>query len=130
MITRDIKYYFSIPMLTFASLFIGAIITFVLSLFLMFYKDSLIYATLSLILLVVIVIGLPDYFRFLYCAVTKKPALELTKDLLIDNSKGNTYKWTDIKNIVYKRFTGFRPPPGGYIEVTFLNSEKEGNQIT
>ena len=96
----------------------------------MFYNDSLIYATLSLIPLVVIIIGLPDYFRFLYCAVTKKPALELTKDLLIDNSKGNTYKWTDIKNIVYKRFTGFRPPPGGYIEVTFLNSEKEGNQIT
>lgn len=91
----------------------------------MFYKDSLIYATLSLLPILVIIIGLPDYFRFLYCAVTKKPALELTKDLLIDNSTGNAYKWADIKNIVCKNFTGFRAPPGGYIEVTFLNSERK-----
>jgi hypothetical protein len=127
MITSNIKYYFSIKALTFATLFIGAIITFTLSLFFMFYKESLIYATLSLIPLIVVMIGLPNYFMFLYCAVKKKPALELTKDLLIDNSKGKTYKWTDIKNIVYKRFTGFRTPPGGYIEVTFYNSE---NKVT
>ena len=88
MITVDIKYYFSIKTLTFATLFIGAIITFAIPLFVIFYKDSFIYATFSLLPLIVVIIGLPDYFRFLYCTVTKKPALELTKDSLIDNSKG------------------------------------------
>ena len=115
MIISDIKYYFSIPMLTFATLFIATIVAFVISLFLMFYKDGLTYAIISLAPLVVIIIGLPDYLRFMYCALTKKSALELTKNFLINNSKGDTYKWVDIKDIVYKRFTGPKSPPGGYI---------------
>ena len=96
------------------------LVTFV---FLKIYKDSLVYAILFSIPLVVIIIALPDYFRFLYYAIIGRPALVLTKDLLINNVKGDTYKWTDIKEITYKRFTGFKAPPGGYIEVMLCDSE-------
>lgn len=96
------------------------LVTFV---FLKMYKDSLVYAILFSTPLIVIVITLPDYFRFLYFAIIGRPALVLTKDLLINNVRGKAYKWADIKEIAYKRFTGFKAPSGGYIEVVLCNSE-------
>ena len=125
MTTPDIKYYFSTKALTFTTLFIVGITTLVLLVFFKLYKVNLIWAIVFLSPLIVILIMLPDYFRFLYCAVIRRPALELTKDFLINNAKGDAYKWTDIKEIVYKRFTGFKHPPGGYIEVAFIDSEEK-----
>jgi hypothetical protein len=120
----DIKYYFSIKTLIFATLFIGGIIALVLSVSIKLYEDNLIWAIAFATPLIIILIALPDYLRFLYYSIIKRPALELTKDLLINNTKGQTYKWIDIKEIVYKEFTGFRSPPGGYIEIVFIDSEK------
>lgn len=125
MIIGDTKYYFSTKALIFATLFIGIIATFCLSLFFMIYKDSLTYGILFLSPLFLIIIALPDYLRQLYCVITKKPALELTKDLLIDNSKGHIYKWTEIQGAFYKPYTGYKALPSGYIEITFVGSDKK-----
>jgi len=125
MIVTETKYYFSIKSMIFATLFIGGITTLVLSVSIKLIQESLIWSIAFATPLIVIIIALPDYLRFLYCAIIDRPALELTKELLINNTKGQIYKWIEIKEIVYKDFTGFRAPPGGYIEIVFLNSEKK-----
>ena len=99
--------------------------TLVLSVSIMLYHERLLWSILFAIPLLVVLIALPDYLRFMYCAIIRKPALELTNEFLINNAKGQIYKWTEIKEISYKEFKGFRAPPGGYIEISFRNSEKK-----
>ena len=51
----------------------------------------------------------------LYFLVTKKPALILTREKLIDNFKREEYKWSDITEIGYKLNEG--RAPGSYTAV-------------
>ena len=92
-------------------------------LFLKFYKDNLLVAIIFFLPLGVILIGLPDYIRFMYCVIKRKPALILNNETLINNTDGKVYSWNDIKSISYQRHTGFRKPPGGYISITLRDSE-------
>jgi hypothetical protein len=94
-------------------------------LFVKFYKDNLTIAIIFLSPLIVLLIGLPDYLRFMYCAVRKKPALILSGEALINNADGKTYSWEQIKSISYDQRTGFRATPGGYISVTLRSSERK-----
>jgi len=105
--------------------FIAGITTMVLSVSIKLYNERLLWSIIFATPLLVILIALPDYLRFMYCAIIRKPALELTNELLINNAKGQIYKWTEIKEITYKEFKGFRAPPGGYIEISFRDSMKK-----
>jgi hypothetical protein len=125
MIYSETKYYFSIKSLTFATIFIAGITTLVLSVSIKLYQESVLWSILFATPLLIVLIAFPDYLRFMYCAIIRKPALELTTEFLINNAKGQTYKWTEIKEISYRQFKGFRSPPGGYIEISFKDSEKK-----
>lgn len=92
-------------------------------LFIKFYKDNLLVAIIFSLPLVVILIGLPDYLRFMSCAIRRKPALILNDESLINNADGKVYSWNEIKSISYKQHTGFSAPPGGYISVALSDSE-------
>ncbi len=92
-------------------------------LFIKFYKDNLLAAIALSLPLIVILIGLPNYLRFMYCAIRRKPALILNELSLINNANGKVYNWNEIKSITYKLHTGFRAPPGGYISITLRDSE-------
>lgn len=69
--------------------------------------------------------ALPDYIRFLFCAITGQPAVILSPDALVNNMSGRTYKWSEIKEIKYKPLTGMKAPPGGYTAITLRNANKE-----
>jgi hypothetical protein len=87
------------------------------------YQENLFAAITLALPLAVLLIALPDYIRFMYCAIMRKPALVLKKDLLINNANGKVYSWSQIKSISYKQHTGFRAPPGGYISVALRDTE-------
>jgi hypothetical protein len=122
---NEIKYYFSSKTLFFMSVFIIGSITLMSFVFFKIYEDDLFWAIVFASPLLVILISLPDYLRFMYYAITGQPALILTKDSLINNANGQEYKWTDIKEISYKKFSGYEAPPGGYIEIILCGSEKK-----
>lgn len=96
-----------------------------LYLFIKFYEDNLVVAIAFSLPLLVLLIGLPDYLRFMYCAIRKRPALILNGDSLINNADGKVYSWNEIKSISYEPHTGFRAPPGGYISVALRDSESK-----
>jgi hypothetical protein len=111
------EYYFSVKTLFFATiLFVSAFFGFTY-LFISLYKEDLFIAVILSLPLFVFVIGLPDYLRFMYCAIIGKPALVLKTESLINNANGKVYNWSDIKSISYEQHTGFKAPPGGYILV-------------
>jgi hypothetical protein len=122
---NETKYYFSFLSLTFATIVLSGMTLLALSASMMLYQESLLFSILFALPLVIILVALPDYLRFMYCLLTGKPALVLTDEFLINNAKGQTYKWSEIEEISYKKFKGYRPPPGGYIEITFKGSEKK-----
>ena len=92
-------------------------------LFIKFYKGNLLISTAFLLPLVVILIALPDYLRFMYCAIRKRPALVLNDESLINNTNGKVYSWQDIKSISYEQHKGPKAPPGGYISVTLRDTK-------
>lgn len=94
-------------------------------LFFKFYKDNLFVAIALSLPLIVLFIGLPNYLRFMYCAIRRIPALILNDESLINNADGRVYTWNKIKSISYLPHTGFRAPPGGYISVTLTDSESK-----
>jgi hypothetical protein len=119
------EYYFSTVALIFGTIFMTIFSIGPSFLFIKFYKDNLLLAIVSLLPLVVVLIGLPAYLRFMYCAIKSKPALILNDESLINNANGNVYGWNEIKSISYEMHTGFRAPPGGYITVTLKNNENK-----
>jgi len=120
----EIKYYFSSIILFLMTVFIFGSITLISFIFFKIYEDSLFLAIVIASPLLIILIALPDYLKFVYYLIINKPALILTKDLLINNADGQEYKWTDIKQISYKKFSGGEAPPGGYIEIILYASNK------
>lgn len=94
-------------------------------LFIKFYNENLPVAIALSLPLIVILIGLPDYLRFMYCAIRNRPALILNDESLINNADGKVYSWNEIKSISYEPYTGFRAPSGGYISVTLRDSERK-----
>lgn len=111
------EYYFSgKTLLVITIIFVCAFFGFTY-LFICFFKDDFFVAVVLSMPLFVFVIGLPDYLRFMYCAITGKPALVLTTESLVNNANGKVYNWSDIKSISYEQHTGFKAPPGGYILV-------------
>lgn len=94
-------------------------------LFIKFYKENLLVAIVLTLPLVVLLIGLPDYIRFMYCAIRKRPTLVLNNESLINNANGKVYSWNEIKSISYEPHKGFRAPPGGYISVILSNAESK-----
>ena len=129
MIVTETKYYFSIKSMIFATLFIGGITTLVLSVSIKLIQESLIWSIAFATPLIVIIIALPDYLRFLYCAIIDRPALELTKELLINNTKGQIYKWIEIKEIVYKDFTGTERRQIKYTPIFYKVPVKSGKPL-
>jgi len=123
MIKTQTEYYFSTIVLFFGTIFMTIFSIGPSYLFIKFYKDNLLVAIALSLPLVVLLIGLPDYLRFMYCAIRKKPALVLNGESLINNADGRVYSWNEIKSISYVPHSGFRAPPGGYISVTLRDSE-------
>jgi len=69
---------------------------------------------------------LPEYMRTFYFLVTRKPALWLTKEKLIDNFKHKEYKWSEIKDI---RLEGNGPRTPGFSIVLYLKNTEKKIQI-
>ncbi|MBL7890676.1 MAG: hypothetical protein JNL24_14080 [Bacteroidia bacterium] len=122
---KQTEYYFSPIVLFFATIFVIIFTVGPSYLFFAFYKENLLVAIAFSLPLIVLLIGLPDYLRFMYCAIIKKPALVLNNESLINNADGNVYCWNDIKSISYEPHTGFRAPPGGYISVTLRDTQSK-----
>jgi hypothetical protein len=123
---RKYEYYFSAKALTLATIFLLGFTLFFSVLFIKTYKDDLLIAIIfSLPLIVILPIALPDYVRFMFCAVTNRPAVILSPDGLINNINGRTYKWSEIKEIKYVPFSGMNAPPGGYTSLTLMAADKE-----
>lgn len=120
-----IEYYFSAKTLFLGTIFFAGSSFGLLYLFFKIYKENLLFAVVLSLPLIVLLIGLPDYIRFMYCAITKRPALVLNKESLINNANGKVYSWSQIKSISYEPHTGFRALPGGYILVTLKDSESK-----
>ena len=125
MINSQIEYYFSTIVLFLGTIFMSIFLIAPSYLFIKFYTENLPVAIILAVPLIVPLIGLPDYLRFLFCAVRKKPALVLNNESLINNIKGKVYSWNDIKSISFKQHQGFHSPPGGYILVTLRNPESK-----
>jgi hypothetical protein len=117
------EYYFSTTALFFITIFLVSFSSVFIYLFLIFYKDSLFVAFGFSLPLLVVLIGLPDYIRFMYCAITKRPALILSRETLTNNANGKVYSWSQIKSISYNQHTGIKAPPGGYISVDLKDSQ-------
>ena len=60
----------------------------------------------AIVLIFILVISLPRYINFLYSAITNRPAVIINSDELIDNINKRTFKWTEIKEITYRRNKG------------------------
>lgn len=121
----ETEYYFSTIVLFLGTIFMAIFLIGPSYLFIKFYKDDLFVAIVLGLPLVVLLIGLPDYLRFMYCAIRKRPALILNNESLINNADGRVYSWDEIKSISYEPHTGYRAPPGGYISVTLKDSERK-----
>ena len=123
---RTYQYFFSAKSLTFVTIFL-VIFTLVFSFFFIkTYKDDKLVGIIFLVPLIVILpFALPDYIRFIFYALTSRPAVIVTPYELVDNINGQTYKWSEIKEIRYKPFTGMKAPPGGYTSVTLWKTDKE-----
>ena len=117
----DSVYYFSKWTFFFTSLFI-VYFSIVISYFsLLFYPDAWQYSLLFAIPLLLFIFIIPEYLKTLYYLITKRPALILTKDELVDKFKEKQYKWTEINRIDLKLNEG--RAPGGHITVYLKNSE-------
>lgn len=68
------EYYFSTVALIFGTIFMTIFSIGPSFLFIKFYKDNLLLAIVSLLPLVVVLIGLPAYLRFMYCAINRVPS--------------------------------------------------------
>jgi hypothetical protein len=88
---------------------------------LQFYPDAWQYSLLLSSPLLMFVYILPEHIRTFYFLITRKPALILTKNELIDNFKGKQYKWSEVKSIGL-RFNEGRVP-GTRIVLHFNSSE-------
>lgn len=117
------EYYFSTIALFLVTVFFVGSSSGLIYLFLVLYEENLLVAIILSLPLLVFLIGLPDYIRFMYCAVANKPALVLNTESLINNANGKVYRWSQIKSISYEPHTGYRAPPGGYISVELPDSE-------
>ena len=123
--TTQTEYYFSTIALFLGTIFIAIFTIGPSYLFIKFYNDNLPVAIALSLPLVVLLIGFPDYLRFMYCAIRKRPALILNDESLINNADGKVYSWDEIKSISYEPHTGFRATPGGYISVKLRDSERK-----
>lgn len=119
------EYYFSPIVLFFVTIFMAIFSIGPFYLFLKFYKENLASAIALVLPLIIFLIGLPGYLRFIYCAIINRPALILNSDSLINNADGKVYSWDEIKSISYEQHRGYRAPPGGYISVTLRESDNK-----
>lgn len=117
----NIVYYFSKWTFLLASLFILSVSTVLIYFSLRVYPIAWQYSLLFSLPLFIFVYILPEYIRTFYFLVIQRPALILTKDKLIDNFKGNEYKWSEIKRIDLKLNEG--RAPGGHVALYLNNSE-------
>lgn len=123
---RTYHYYFSTKALLLGTIVILGLTSVFSYLFIKTYQDDLLVGIIFLVPLVVILpVAMPDYIRFLFCAITSRPAVILSPDALVNNINGRTYKWNEIKEIKYKPFTGMNAPLGGYTTITLWNANKE-----
>jgi len=120
----DITYYFSKWTFLFTTLFILTFSTWIIYFSLQFYPSA--YSILSGSPLLLFMIILPEYMRTFYFLVTRKPALWLTKEKLIDNFKHKEYKWSEIKDI---RLEGNGPRTPGFSIVLYLKNTEKKIQI-
>ena len=120
----ETEYYFSTIALFFWTIFIAIFLIGPSYLFIKFYNANLLVAIAFLLPLVFLLIGLPNYMGFMYCAFRKRPALILNEECLINNANRKVYRWSEIKSISYQPHTGFKAPPGGYISVTLKDSKR------
>lgn len=124
MTTSDIKYYFSKKSLVFATIVLVTFASVLLYLSIKAYKANLLIATTFFLpLLIFLPFSLPRYVRFLYGALTNKPAVILTKELLIDNIHKQRYKWSDIKKVKYQPNKG--KALGGYTSIILYKTDRE-----
>ena len=59
----------------------------------------------------------------MYCAITKKPALVLSKELLTNNANGKAYSWSRVISISYNQETGIRMIRSGCITIALRDPE-------
>jgi hypothetical protein len=62
------------------------------------------------------------YSRFIYLFFTKRPAISLTAEHLIDNINKQTLKWTEITEIEFRQLRG-ADQPGRYIAIKVANAD-------
>jgi hypothetical protein len=71
---------------------------------------------------VILAAALPNYFHFMYCSITNRPAVILTKEKLVDNINRKEYKWAEIKEIAIRSNPG--KAIGTYTAIILKNSNK------
>ena len=120
----NIEYFFSKKSLTFSTLLLLVFAFIFTTLIIISYPDNFgltIFFAATLIFM--FAISLPRHISFLSSIITNRPAVILTTDALIDNINKRTYKWSDIKEITYRRNTG-KNAFGGHSAIIFNASDK------
>src|SRR6478752_4149868 len=120
---KQTEYYFSAKILFVMTIFFASIPSGILYLFLLLYKENLFASVFLALPMVPILLGLPIYVRYMYCAITKRPALVLNSESLINNANGKVYSWSQIKLISYEPNTG--KAPGHHISITLRDPESK-----
>jgi len=119
----NIEYYFSKKTLTFATLLLLAFTSVFTTLMVTSYHDNIgLTIFFGSALIFILIISLPRYSNFLYSALTNRPAVVISKDELIDNINKRTFKWTEIKQITYRRNKG-KSAFGGHSAI-ILNDDR------
>jgi len=119
----NIEYYFSKKSLTFATLLLLAFTSIFTTLMVTSYHDNIgLTIFFGSALIFFLIISLPRYIKFLYSAITNRPAVILNSDALIDNINKRTFKWTEIKEITYRRNKG-KNAFGGHSSIILNDSD-------
>jgi len=88
-----------------------------------FYSTDLIIATfICLLIFLLFLTTLSDFYRRIILFLADTPALILTKSELIDNINFQKYKWTDIQNISSKSIK--MKTRVNYIAISLINPDK------
>ena len=119
--TNQVVYYFSRRTYFIMSLFILSLSIGLVYFAVEFYSDAWQYWLLIAGPSLVIIITIPEYVRTGYFLISKKPALELTTEQLIDHFKRKRYKWSDISAIELRMNKG--KALGEHIEIKLTTSE-------
>jgi CRISPR/Cas system endoribonuclease Cas6 (RAMP superfamily) len=124
----NIEYYFSKKSLIFTTLLLLAFTSIFTTLIVTLFHNNIgLTIFFAAIFIFFLSVSLPRYINFLYSALTNRPAIVISEEELIDNINRRTFKWTEIKEITYRRNKG-KNAFGGHSAI-ILNDKNSVIQI-